>query len=148
MQSLASNHVLHARTKHIELDIHFVHDKVLAKEIELRHVPSMDQIADIFTKPLGRKSFEKLRSKLGITSLASLGLRGRVEDQPQDDQVDTKVASVAALHEGDSKCGHVKASGARDIARTHSMVVGKSPAVNVDHKRTWLDVAIQGAMKK
>lgn len=40
--ALASNPVLHAWTKHIELDIHFVRDKVLAKEIELRHVPTIN----------------------------------------------------------------------------------------------------------
>lgn len=70
--TLSSNPVLHARTKHIELDIHFVRDKVLAKEIELRHVPTSGSIADIFTKPLSRQSFVKLRAKLGVPSLAFL----------------------------------------------------------------------------
>ena len=55
--ALASNPVLHARTKHIELDMHFVRDKVLNQEIELRHVPTADQIADIFIKPLSHQPF-------------------------------------------------------------------------------------------
>ena len=38
--SLASNPMFHARTKHIEVDVHFVREKVLAKEVEVRFVPS------------------------------------------------------------------------------------------------------------
>lgn len=85
--ALASNPVLHARTKHIELDVHFVRDKVLAKEIELRHVPTLDQIAHISTKPLSQQSFVKLRERLGVVSLASLGLRGRVRE-PCEEQAE------------------------------------------------------------
>ncbi|XP_042059335.1 uncharacterized protein LOC121803798 [Salvia splendens] len=89
--TLASNPVLHARTKHIELDIHFVRDKVLGKEIELRHVPTADQVADIFTKPLSHQPFVKMRERLGVVSLASLGLRGCVGRDSQADQ--------AAMHD-------------------------------------------------
>ena len=47
--ALASNPVYHARTKHIELDVHFIRDKVLAKELEIRYVPTSDQVADCLT---------------------------------------------------------------------------------------------------
>jgi hypothetical protein len=47
---LANNPVYHARTKHIEVHYHFIRKKVLAKEIDLIHVSTKDQIADIFTK--------------------------------------------------------------------------------------------------
>ena len=65
--ALASNLVLHARAKHIELDIHFVRDKVAAKEIDLRHVPSSDQVADILTKlPILHEVAQPLRRLLPI----------------------------------------------------------------------------------
>ena len=48
--ALASNLVHHARTKHIEVDIHFVREKVNNRDIELKHLSTLDQVADIFTK--------------------------------------------------------------------------------------------------
>lgn len=64
--ALAANPVYHARTKHIELDIHFVRDKVLNKSLEVRYVPSNDQIADCMTKGLTNHRFHFLIDKLGI----------------------------------------------------------------------------------
>lgn len=75
---LASNPVLHARAKHIELDMHFVRDLVANHAVDLRHVPSLDQIADLFTKPLSNQFFSRLRNKLGLCSKSSLELRGGV----------------------------------------------------------------------
>ncbi|XP_074267321.1 uncharacterized protein LOC141590649 [Silene latifolia] len=49
---LAGNPVNHQRTKHIELDIHFVREKVALGEVQVRHVPSRYQFADVFTKVL------------------------------------------------------------------------------------------------
>ena len=100
----ASNPVLHARTKHIELDIHFVRDKVLAKEIDLRHVPIKDQISDIFTKPLSKQSFVKLRERLGLVSLASLGLRGSVRELGEETNPQDKVMCNIEVKEDDPTC--------------------------------------------
>ena len=50
--ALTHSPVLHARTKHMELDVFFVREKVLNKSLVVTHVPSVDQIADIFTKAL------------------------------------------------------------------------------------------------
>jgi len=49
---LANNLIYHVRTKHIEVHYHFVRKKVLAREINLIHVNTEDQIVDIFTKAL------------------------------------------------------------------------------------------------
>jgi hypothetical protein len=63
---LANNSVYHARTKHIEVDYHFIRKKVLAKEIDLIHVNTKDQVADIFTKALGTNKLKKFRIMFGV----------------------------------------------------------------------------------
>ena len=55
--SLAANPVYHARTKDIEIGVHFVRDKVLQKILEIRFVPSIEQVADVFTKLLSTTRF-------------------------------------------------------------------------------------------
>jgi len=47
--TLSDNLVQHQRTKHIEMDIHFVREKVALVQVRVLHVPSHYQIADIFT---------------------------------------------------------------------------------------------------
>jgi len=56
---LANNPIYHARTKHIEVHYHFIREKVLAKKINLIHVSTKDQVADIFTKALGIDKLKK-----------------------------------------------------------------------------------------
>ncbi|KAL5578799.1 hypothetical protein UlMin_011241 [Ulmus minor] len=64
--ALAANLVYHARTKHVDIDVHFIREKVISKSIEVRFVPSHYQIADCLTKPLSHTRFQFLRDKLGI----------------------------------------------------------------------------------
>jgi histone deacetylase 1/2 len=63
---LSVNPIIHARTKHVEVDYHFVRDRVAKKEIQIRFIPSKDQLVDVLTKPLASSVFSSLRSKLHV----------------------------------------------------------------------------------
>nr|GEV15467.1 ribonuclease H-like domain-containing protein [Tanacetum cinerariifolium] len=63
---LSKNPVQHSRTKHIKIRHHFLRDNVQKGHISIKKVPSVDNIADIITKPLKRESFNYLRLGLGM----------------------------------------------------------------------------------
>ncbi|GKA47247.1 ribonuclease H-like domain-containing protein [Tanacetum coccineum] len=63
---MSANLVQHQRTKHIEIDIHFVRDFVASGQVRVLHVPSRFQYADIFTKGLPTALFIEFRSSLNV----------------------------------------------------------------------------------
>jgi hypothetical protein len=64
--SVAKNLVLHSKTKHIEVRYHFLRANIEKGKIALIHVPTHDQLAEIFTKPLNQATFTRLRGELGV----------------------------------------------------------------------------------
>nr|GEW95243.1 ribonuclease H-like domain-containing protein [Tanacetum cinerariifolium] len=63
---LSANPVQHQRTKHNEINIHFVRDMVQTGHIRVLHVPSRYHYADILTKGLPTALFEDFRSSLSV----------------------------------------------------------------------------------
>ena len=75
---IAKNPVFHECMKHIEIDYHFVQERLHTGELALSYIASKLQPADIFTKPLGKCQFQFLRSKLGMVNLHA-PMRGSVK---------------------------------------------------------------------
>jgi hypothetical protein len=69
---LGSNHVQHSRTKHIDIRHHFLSDHEAKGDIELCHVNTGNQLADIFTKPFDETRFCFLSSELNILDSRNL----------------------------------------------------------------------------
>ena len=66
---ISSNPVFHERTKHIEVDCHFIREKITSGCIATQFVNSKDQLADVFTKALRSPRIEEICCKLGSYNL-------------------------------------------------------------------------------
>jgi hypothetical protein len=64
--ALANNPVHHNRSKHIDLRAHFIREKVTEGVVDLKYVPTSEQLADILTKPLGPVKYAQLRASLQV----------------------------------------------------------------------------------
>ncbi len=76
--SLCKNLVHHERSKHIDTRFHHIRECIEEGLIEVQHVNTKDQLADIFTKSLGRQKFIEMRKKVGVQALETKQQRHRV----------------------------------------------------------------------
>jgi hypothetical protein len=68
---LVNNLVLHAHTKHIEIQYHFIRERTQIGEVSICYIPTVEQQADILTKPLEPTNYANMRSALGVLKLPS-----------------------------------------------------------------------------
>jgi len=66
---LAKDNKFHLKTKHIDLHYHFIHEAVEEGKIDMKYVPTSDNVADIFTKPLAKPKFIQFVETLGLRVL-------------------------------------------------------------------------------
>ena len=64
--NISKNPVQHSRTKHIDIRHHFIRDLVEQSIVTLEHMPTKNQLVDLFTKPLDKERFKTLRMSIGM----------------------------------------------------------------------------------
>lgn len=76
--NIAHNPVQHDRTKHVEIDRHFIKEKLESGLLCMPYVPSKEQLADVLTKGLSSTSLQGILKKLGMKDNFTPSLRGSV----------------------------------------------------------------------
>ena len=70
--ALVKNPVSHSKTKHIDIRFHFVREALKNGVIKVKYCPTEKMLADLFTKPIPRSSFESIRRSPGVANLGEL----------------------------------------------------------------------------
>ncbi|GKC91607.1 hypothetical protein Tco_1152256 [Tanacetum coccineum] len=78
--ALCCNNVQHSRSKHIDIIYHFINEQVEKGVVELYFVRTEYELADIFTKALGRERLDFLINKLGMRSMSPKTLKSLAEE--------------------------------------------------------------------
>lgn len=76
---LIANPAFHSRTKHFETYHHYVRERVAFGVLEVKHILSYHQIANIFTKSLPHQAFVQLQFKFGVATPPTPSLRGGIK---------------------------------------------------------------------
>lgn len=74
---MAENPGFHARTKYVEVHYHFIREKVLQEEIEMRQIKTDDQVTDLFTKSLSTSKLENFCQQLDIVQRMRAAIKGK-----------------------------------------------------------------------
>jgi hypothetical protein len=64
--SVSKNPIFHCKTKHVPIKYHFLREQVTNQVVQVHYITNIEQIVDIFTKPLAKTPFEYLRQKMGV----------------------------------------------------------------------------------
>ncbi|CAN1335388.1 Retrovirus-related Pol polyprotein from transposon TNT 1-94 [Linum perenne] len=70
--NMSKNPVQHSRTKHIEIKYHFLRELVQTRIIDIQFVPTSEQLADVFTKPLKEERFNSIIGELGMIDFSQI----------------------------------------------------------------------------
>jgi len=82
--ALAKNPTHHSCTKHIDIQHHFIREKLESGEIGLKYCPTQDMVADVLTKALAKERHQNLTRSMGLGVLDYLQ-SGSVEDLDVDE---------------------------------------------------------------
>jgi len=114
---MSVNLVFHARTKHVEIDFHFVRDRVADKSLNIRFIPSSDQLADVLTKPLVSNRFQLLCSKLNVSSPPLILREGINTTHAQDSQSKSESCTLQSIRKTSDRTTSPIRSSSADMIR-------------------------------